>query len=186
MYWYKITKLSDYIFRPRPLPPLFLRKQDFNEKTFLVNESQENVVISNKIHVLKYSSFSIFKTVSWEGSPLSSRPCKVLMENSVTFLNVCRKVTWMKWVISICFIIQTTKHSSSIIIFFLRWQHRYDFFQYDLFHLTYTDTQTNICWNGIIFFIQLCFKSCIFVCKEWRGIVIVFSSLLFAMGFFKI
>ena len=67
MYWYKITKLSDYIFRPRPLPPLFLRKQDkkdFNEKTFLVNESQENVVISNKINVLKYSSFSIFKTVS--------------------------------------------------------------------------------------------------------------------------
>ena len=64
MYWYKITKLSDYIFRPRPLPPLFLRKQDFNEKTFLVNESQENVVISSKIHVLKYSSFSIFKTVS--------------------------------------------------------------------------------------------------------------------------
>ena len=38
--------------------------KDFNEKTFLVNESQENVVISNKIHVLKYSSFSIFKTVS--------------------------------------------------------------------------------------------------------------------------
>ena len=95
-------------------------QKDFNEKTFLVNESQENVVISSKIHVLKYSSFSIFKTVSWEGSPLSSRPCKVLMENSVTFLNVCRKVTWMKWVISICFIIQTTKHSSSIIIFFFK------------------------------------------------------------------
>jgi len=140
---------------------------------------------------IKFMSWDILLLVSLKQSPEKVHLChpgraRFLWRTRWLFLNVCRKVTWMKWVISICFIIQTTKHSISIIIFFLRWQHRYDFFQYDLFHLTYTDTQTNICWNGITFFIQLCFKRCIFVCKEWRGIVIVFSSLLFAMGFFKI
>lgn len=53
------------------------------------------------------------------------------------------------------------KHSSIIIWFFLVatsiWLRSIWFV---LFFLTYTDTQTNICWNGIAFFIQLCFKRC--------------------------